>query len=242
MKTNSWILPLFVVASLSGIYFLPTAGDVAQSAVAMELPLSSGNWSFKSIPPSKAEIETLSKDTQFAKAICLSARPGAIDANGNPILDRLDLSIVLSGADINNSIHRPERCMPAQGHSIVSTTDQTLKLDNGREFPAKRLISIQNIPINEERTEFLKLNCVTYYFFVGHDRVTNDHLGRTLIDMKDRLLRGMDQRWAYASVSMWYGKVPWIEKEVTEQEADTKIQTFLADFAERQISWDQVIP
>lgn len=242
MKTNAWTLPLFVVATLSGIYFLPSAGEVAQSAVAMELPSSSGNWSFRSIPPSKAEIDTLSKDTQFAKAICLSARPNTYNADGNPILDRLDLSIVLSGADINNSIHRPERCMPAQGHSIVSTTDQTLKLGNGREFPAKRLISIQNIPTNEERTEYLKLNCVTYYFFVGHDRVTNDHLGRTLIDMKDRLLRGMDQRWAYASVSMWYGKVPWIEKEVTEEEADAKIQTFLADFAEKQIAWDQVVP
>jgi hypothetical protein len=59
--------------------------------------------------------------------------------------------------------------------------------------------------------------------------------------MKDRLLRGMDQRWAYTSVSMWYGKVPWIEKEVTEAEADEKIRKFLSNFSEEQISWDQVM-
>jgi hypothetical protein len=39
---------------------------------------------------------------------------------------------------------------------------------------------------------------------------------------------------------MWYGKVPWIEKEITEAEADAKLQKFLADFAERQIDWNQV--
>ena len=130
--------------------------------------------------------------------------------------------------------------MPAQGHNIVSSSSQILKLSNGRQFPTKRLISIQNIPMNEERTQFLKLNCVTYYFFVGHDRVSNDHLGRTFIDMKDRIVFGMDQRWAYVSVSMWYGKLPWIEKEVNEAEADEKIRGFITDFSEKQIDWNQI--
>jgi hypothetical protein len=34
--------------------------------------------------------------------------------------------------------------------------------------------------------------------------------------------------------------VPWIENEVTEKEADEKIQQFLAKFAEKQINLDQV--
>ena len=63
---------------------------------------------------------------------------------------------------------------------------------------------------------------------MGHDQVTNDHLKRTFIDMKDRLVRGMDQRWAYVSVSMWYGKVPSIRTEVTEEEADRKLRDFVA--------------
>lgn len=240
MNRKALLLPFFICAMLCGIYFLPSAGEVAQSAIRMELPDSFASWTLKKNPPSVAEIETLSKDTEFAKAECYRARPGEITAGGQLVPDRVDLSIVLSGADINNSIHRPERCMPAQGHNIISSSDQTLQLTNGRQFKVKRLLSVQKIPTNQERTEYLKLSCVTYYFFVGHDRLTNDHLARTFIDMKDRLVRGMDQRWAYVSASMWYGKVPWIESEITEGEADTKLRKFLTNFSEEQISWEQI--
>ena len=242
MKSKVWLLPLFLASTLSVIYFLPKVGAIAQSAVKMELPDTSGTWSFQKQIASEAELKTLSADTQFSKAICLSARPGEVNIDGYPVPDRVDLSVVLSGADLNNSIHRPERCMPAQGHNITSSSDQMLTLPNGRQFAAKRLVSIQSqrVASNKEREEYVKFNCLTYYFFVGHDHVTDDHLDRTFVDMKDRLVRGIDQRWAYASVSMWYGKVPWIEKEVTEAEADAKLQKFLTDFAENQISWDQI--
>jgi hypothetical protein len=169
-------------------------------------------------------------------------RPGEVNEDGYGVPDRVDLSIVLSGADINNSIHRPERCMPAQGHNITSSSDRILNLPNGRQLTTKRLVSIQSqrVAANDDREEYVKFDCLTYYFFVGHDHVTNDHLKRTLIDMKDRLVRGMDQRWAYTSVSMWYGKVPWIKAEISAAEADAKLQKFLADFAENQIDWNQV--
>ncbi len=162
---RSIILPVFLGVSLASIYFLPSAGKIAQSAVEMDLPAGFGTWQFNKIPASEVEINTLSKDTEFSKAICLRAREGEFGEDGRMIPDRLDLSIVLSGADINNSIHRPERCMPAQGHNIISSTDKTVTLDNGRSVEVKRLMSIQRIPTNEERTEFLELNCVTYYFF-----------------------------------------------------------------------------
>lgn len=241
MKMKMLILPLFVAGSLGSIYFLPSAGEVAQSAVNMDLPERSGGWQLQKIPASQAEIETLAKDTKFAKAVCFTARPGEFNDEGYAIPDRVDISVVLSGADINNSIHRPERCMPAQGHRILDSSDRVVVLDNGRQVTVKRLKSVQRMPTNEERTEFLQLNCVTYYFFVGHDRITNDHLGRTLVDMKDRVLRGMDQRWAYVSASMWYGDVPWIEAEVSEDEADEKLSDFVVRFAEDQIDWDQVV-
>lgn len=242
MNGKSWILPLILGSTMSAIYFLPKVGAVAQSAVKMDLPDISDNWSFDKQVPSEKELSVLSPDTQFSKAICLKARPGEVNEDGYLIPDRLDLSIVLSGSDINNSIHRPERCMPAQGHSITSSSNQLLQLSNGRKVPVKRLVSTQSLQVagNKEREEYVKYNCITYYFFVGHDRVSNDHLGRTLIDIKDRLLRGMDQRWAYTSVSMWYGKVPWIEKEVTEAEADAKLRKFLTDFSENQIDWNQI--
>lgn len=240
MKLRVWLLPVILGGALSSIYFLPQVGEVASSAVKMELPGSSGPWIFQSFPPSEAEIATLGPDTKFSKAVCRRARPGEMDDQGYSIPDQIQLSIVLSGYDLNNSIHRPERCMPAQGHNITSSSDVVLKLSNNRQFAAKRLLSVQRIPTGKEPTDITELNCITYYFFVGHDHVTNDHLKRTFIDMKDRLVRGMDQRWAYASVSMWYGKVPWIRTEITVEEADQKLREFVAEFAKRQIDWDQV--
>ncbi len=242
MKSKVWLLPLFLGGTMSAVYFLPKVGAVAQSAVNMALPDASGAWSLEKQYATESEIKTLAPDTEFSKAICFSARPGEINRYGNPVPDVVQLSIVLSGADINNSIHRPERCMPSQGHNITSSSERTLKLSNGRQFAAKRLVSIQSVrnQANKEHEEYVKYNCLTYYFFVGHDHVTNDHLGRTFIDIKDRLVRGMDQRWAYASVSMWYGKVPYIEKEVSEAEADSKLQKFLMEFSEKQITWDQI--
>lgn len=234
------ILPAFLAAGLGSIYLLPQAGDVAGAAIKMDLPAQEGAWRFDKIPPSQAELDGLAKDTEFSKAICLSPRPGEINPDGYSIPDRLDLSIVLSGYDLNNSIHRPERCMPAQGHTILASNDAEIKLANGRTLTAKRLLSTQKIPTSPDRKSSQDLQCVTYYFFVGHDRIAHDHLQRTFIDMKDRLVRGMDQRWAYASISMWFGKVPWIEPEVTEKEADEKVTKFLREFAEKQIDWNQV--
>lgn len=241
MKPRYWILPIVLTGLLASIYLLPKAGEMSKSAIEMDLPERAGTWEFRPQPASKVEVETLAPDTKFSKAICFSARPGEIDlATGMAIPDRLDLSVVLSGHDLNNSIHRPERCMPSQGHVITSSSDQELELPNGRKFTVKRLLSTQSIPTNEEQTEHQKFECVTYYFFVGHHQITQDHFARTFYDMKDRLLLGMDQRWAYVSASMWYGKMPWIEEEITVEEADKKLKQFLVDFGETQIDWDMI--
>jgi hypothetical protein len=229
-------------SALGAVYVLPKAGNTEESAVNMVLPALSGDWEFELQLPTEAEVKTLTGDTEFAKAICSKPRPGEVNQYGNPANERIDLSLVLSGHDLNNSIHRPERCMPAQGHSITASGDVHFSLENGRGFKAKRLRSVQSIKDPKTGDEIAKFNCITYYFFVGHDQITNDHLERTLIDMKDRLMRGMDQRWAYVSASMWYGNLPTSAKELSEEEADEKLRTFVANFSEKQIDWDQINP
>lgn len=240
MKLRALILPAVLAACLGSIYLLPHTGDVAQSAINMKLPEATGEWQLQNIPPSELEINILAKDTEFAKAICLCPRNGEYAADGTSIPDRADLSVVLSGHDLNNSIHRPERCMPSQGHNILSSKNVTLKLANGRSIIVRRLRSIQTQINPDNRKKDRQFDCVTYYFFVGHDRIEHDHLHRTLTDMADRVVRGIDQRWAYVTVSMWFGKIPWIDAPVTEQEADAKLMSLLAGFAETQINWTQV--
>lgn len=242
MNWKLMILPVVLATGLGTIYFLPSVGAAAGTAIKMELPQEEGGWVFRKNLPSKEELAALAKDTEFSKASCFRVRPGEFTADGRYNADLLDLSIVLSGYDLNNSIHRPERCMPAQGHTILSGSDIPIQLSNGRTLTVRRLLSTRKIPASEEG-KVRELRCITYYFFVGHDRVAHDHLQRTVLDMKDRLLRGMDQRWAYASLSMCFGRMPWYEEaEITEEEADRKVTAFLREFAEKQIDWNQVIP
>jgi hypothetical protein len=241
MKIPVLILPVVTGALLSSIYLLPQAGEMAVSAIHLELPQETAGWVLQSKPASEEEIKALASDTEFAKATCLRSRYSEYDSqSGKPIPDRIDLSVVLSGSDLNNSIHRPERCMPAQGHVINSSSTVILDLPNGHKLPLRRLLSVQSLPTNEERTEYVRYSCVTYYFFVGNDTITPDHLERAMIDMKDRLIHGMDQRWAYVSASMWYGELPWIKSAVSIQEADVKLSQFINDFAMDQINWSQI--
>jgi hypothetical protein len=240
MNLPPLILPAVMALGLGSIYVLPQTGSVAQSAIRMELPETVNTWFLEKIQPSQAEIETLGKDTTFAKASCFRARPHEYFADGNPVPDRIDLSIVLSGYDLNTSIHRPERCLPAQGHTILSSSVLPLKLSNGRTITVRRLKTTQTLVNHENRKLDREFSGVTYYFFVGHDRLEYDHIQRTLADMQSRLIRGMDPRWAYVSASMWFGQLPWIEQAVPEAEADAKLTEFLTHFAERQINWEQI--
>jgi hypothetical protein len=41
---------------------------------------------------------------------------------------------------------------------------------------------------------------------------------------------------------MWFGKIPWIDQDVSEAEADEKLRAFITRFAEKQIDWNQVAP
>jgi len=42
---------------------------------------------------------------------------------------------------------------------------------------------------------------ISYYWFVGHDSVTSNHIKRGAKDFWDRVVRGYDQRWAYITVT-----------------------------------------
>lgn len=240
MKRPIWILPMITGLGLSLIYMLPHADEPLPSAVRMQLPYDLTLWQLKHIPPTKDEVGALGPGTEFSKANCFRARPGEYTLEGYAVPDRIDLSIVLSGSDMNTSIHRPERCLPAQGHLIRDSKPVEVILDQQKTITARRLRTTQFVKDPQNGEVKNQIDCLTYYFFIGYDSITHDHYQRTLIDIKERLLRGREQRWAYVSVSMWYGQLPWIEKPVDEKEADQKLQEFLAGFVSKQVNWEMI--
>lgn len=197
------ILQLLALGGLSSVFLLPKVPDLQSSAIVTDsqdhpdLPgilVSTGWTAGPRIKPAEKELQALADDTNFARRDYTRQVAGEMNPN---ILETLQASIVLSGKDLNNSLHRPERCLPAQGLNIQSSTEMPVPLPGGNSFKLTKL----HCTATDKRTgnSYVYLN---YYWFVGHDSFKNTHYGRTLKDMKDRLLQGYDQRWAYITVSL----------------------------------------
>jgi hypothetical protein len=244
---RSLLLAAFLGLSFSVIDFLPKL-RVTASAMSMALPERIGSWATKRFDPSDKERQTLAADTEFTKAQCALPRYEIASPitgkfpDGKMIVDWAELSIVLSGEDLTNSIHRPERCMEAQGHTILDSQASNLTLTDGRAVSTRRLVSTLRVKTDEQGGEILR-RCLTYYFFVGHERITADHTERTKIDIKDRLLKGEAQHWAYVLVTIPFGE----KEELMEngpllllEKADQKAQNLLADLCEKNVDWAMV--
>jgi hypothetical protein len=171
------------------------------------------DWSGGSAkPPSDRERSVLAADTKFLKTGYLrnnlnsvpikvpADAPDAVRAAAASSLEEVEVSVVTSGTDMNNSIHRPERCLVDQGFSITGDKKITIKV-NGKVLPLKRLVATQHVKDEKSGKIFVHKN-LTYYWFTGYESLTNDHYERTFIDLKDRMFKGFAQEWAYTTVSM----------------------------------------
>lgn len=234
------ILLGFLTAGLSTSFLLPDFRQTP-SAVRMDIPEKLGGWTTEKIPETEAERETLASDTQFSKAFCLKPRDGESSFFYTGPQDAAHISIVLSGFDLANSIHRPERCMPAQGHEIYQSEKLRVELKGERQVPVRRLLSIKTNE-DDKGTVVSKTHAVTYYFFVGHERITENHTRRTLYDMQDRLAKGEAQGWAYISVTMAFSnEKPGLSGGLPDFEtADHAVRQLLGELAASNIAWEQV--
>lgn len=154
----------------------------------MKLPVWIGSWWGEDVEVTAKEIGALAKDTRFARKIYKS-----------PEGDQIFVSIVLSGDDMASSIHRPERCLPAQGWSLQSSSRETIALNDGKSLATTLLRSVR--PALDYAGNRRLITNLNYYWFVGYNHMTPSHLDRTIWDMRERLLHGYDQRWAYVTVT-----------------------------------------
>ena len=116
--------------------------------------------------------------------------------------DEVYVSIVLSGEDMVNSIHRPERCLSAQGWTVEHSARVQVPVAAGHApVEVTRLTDVREWRTPGGKT--VPLTNLNYYWFIGSKDTTASHWTRTFIDAKDRVLRGENQRWAYVTVSSY---------------------------------------
>ena len=228
-----------ILAGVMGSLFVLPANRQTQSALDITIPKGIAGWEAFHEKPSQVELDTLAGDSEFAKARCHRRRSILFEAEGT---DVVQLSIVLSGHDLANSIHRPERCMAAQGHYDMQVEPATLELADGKTVPLMRILSKKNWEPKGEGGPRIPCDFVTYYFFVGHEKITAKHLDRNLIDIADRVMKGEAQRWAFVMASTQFDPDagPDALGLAGREEAKGHIKEMLGALAMTNVNWEQL--
>jgi len=197
---KSWILAMMVVGGLSLVWLVPNTGEFQVSKLLNQLPDTLLNRVGVDLEISPEERKTLAPDTTFARKRYYQP----VRENASPYVD---VSVVFSGKDINNSIHRPEVCLRAQGWQFLSEKYVNVEA-NGQMIPFKEIVcarqrvSTDHAPDKNSKGETIVDKRIQYYTFVGAEKILAGHYERTWEDIRMRVLRGTDQQWAYTTISM----------------------------------------
>jgi hypothetical protein len=171
-------------------WYVPPAKMGGEAGVEMDLPAKVGSLYAFSESVSAGELQILPPDTTFARK--------TYGQLSSPRSDRILCSIILSGKE-KRSIHRPERCLPAQGWSIDSSHTETVTLDSGRKLDVTALLLERPMTMEDGRP--FALHCYYLYWFVGKGITTPFQTKRILMTNWDLLAHRINQRWAYVIVS-----------------------------------------
>ena len=181
------IAQIILLLGLGSIYLLPRGYNIRESAIIMVLPKTINEWFGETMETSEVVINALADDTNYSQSQYKRRTPNTEDK-----LDIINTFIVLSGDDMNNSIHRPERCLAAQGFEILASEERNIQISETFSIPVRRLAS---------RHLNTGLQQVSYYWFTGAKVITAGHYSRTFTDILDRLTTGTNQRWAFVTIT-----------------------------------------
>jgi EpsI family protein len=214
MTTSRLILLLAVLlGGLSTVFLVPKQVDSMPVGIDPHLPETLGEWWGHDVAVSQKEREVLGPDTEFSRKEYTNGR-------GDSIL----VSIVLAGHDMMTSIHRPERCLDAQGWQFTPGDDRTIEIPGAGNLPVMRLKNhrIERLPDGGQ----LSLENICYYWFAGYRDLTESHLQRVYIDSRDRLVARKVQRWAMIMISSNI-TAPRLKFGRDEKAADELLQDFI---------------
>lgn len=227
---QAFLPSILLGALLACILLLPKNHEMEAPSISGDLPvgLSLLGWRGVKVQESEAERKILASDTQFSKArytpiprVPWETTPPAVE-----------VSIVYSGREMNNSIHRPEVCLPCQGHLNLQGQESSLELTNGTPIKLTRLSS--KLPVQREGCSHL--NFIHYYVFIGHGTINHTHIGRNIQDIMDRLLKGRVQSWAYFQAGTCWAP----ELGISEEEADKRLRRLMSELLPKQIRWEEM--
>jgi EpsI family protein len=215
------LLQVILIAGLSSAFLVPTQSRIQPMGVKMELPESIGQWFGVPQKVTQGELDELAADTSFARRMY-----------SNAFGDQILVSIVLAGEDPDNSLHRPERCLPAQGWTVMDSRTVTMNAPNlpGGKLKVTRLHNLQKFKDN--RGNLHDVYNLNYYWFVGYTDVTPSAIDRAVMDIRDRVKEGYNQRWAYVTVAanITEGLVKFGRSEAA---SDQMLQSFIQDLFPR---------
>jgi EpsI family protein len=183
-------LQLLLLAGLGSVYLVPAQTKTQPVGVTMDLPDFIGQWYGVPQQITQRERDELAADTTFARRLY-----------SNGMGDQILVSIVLAGEDPDNSLHRPERCLPSQGWTMMDSkvVMMTAPALPGEHLTTTRLHSQQKFP--DQNGNVHTIYNLNYYWFVGYTDLTSSAIQRALWDIRDRVVKGYDQRWAYVTVA-----------------------------------------
>ncbi len=190
------LLFLVLTGGMGLIFALPKAPKQPPPGVATTLPSFVGEWYGQDAEVTEREHAVLGSETRFARKVYTNGRGSA-----------LMVSVVFSGEDMSSSIHRPERCLPAQGYTMTDSKKVPISIGGPQPLTTTRLHNLRPIydtkgrpvtyPDGRQFNEF----SLVYYWFVGSWETTASHFERYFFDTRDRILLGTTQRWAYVMVA-----------------------------------------
>lgn len=231
LKILSALAPALVLGAILSLSFLiPEKAELQASSISIELPLRfdlSGWYGIKR-QESPDERRVLAADTLFSKADYRLLYSDDWDKQ----MPDVHVSLVFSGNDMNQSIHRPEMCLPGQGHLNLKATDTKLLLNNGKEVKFTRLTTFRRNPDIPDK----KLHYIHYYTFIGKGHIQHSHMQRMLCDILDRTLKGKVQRWAYCQIGTYWSP----HLGITQEDADKLIQKLISQLLPEIINWEEI--
>lgn len=182
------LLVIVMAAGLSGIFLLPKQLGFQPLGIHPELPEAMGEWWGHDVEIQQQERTTLGLDTEFSRKEYTNGR-------GDQVL----ASIVLAGQDMMTAIHRPERCLHAQGWEFRPGGESVIPIPSAGALPVTRLHNYRMREGPEGKP--IPVENLCYYWFVGSRDLTAKHHERVWIDSRDRLFGGYAQRWAMIMIS-----------------------------------------